>query len=220
VILAHLGFHSDGWKGRRKCRRRCSAAPCVHGRPCLGSGEVTVCGVGLVAGEHVGESWGGKGVLRSGGGGAWWSGTGMAVVLCKACARRRATGLPTYSARFANEREGSRRWRAFGARRDGQLASTACEPRLAQTPCGARLDAVHDLWVVRSPPRTHGLPRRVQGPYTGVCAARHVARRRWRASERSGARPQRRRRHNSFRDLVFEIMKLQKVPTCLKISKK
>jgi hypothetical protein len=67
MILAHLGFHSDSWKGRRKCRRQCSAAPCIHGRPCLGSCEVTVCGVGLVAGEDVGESRGGKGVLRSGG---------------------------------------------------------------------------------------------------------------------------------------------------------
>jgi hypothetical protein len=137
VILAHLGFHSDGWKGRRKCRRWCSVAPCIHGRPCLGSGEVTVCGVGLVAGEDVGESRGGKGVLGSGGGDAWWSGTGTAAVLCKACTRRRATGLPVCSARFANKREGSRRWRAFGACRDGQLASTACEPRLAQTSCGA-----------------------------------------------------------------------------------
>jgi hypothetical protein len=83
VILAHLGFHSDGWKGRRKCRRRCSAAPCIHGCPCLSSGEVTVYGVGLVAGEDVGESRGGKGVLKSGGGGAWWSGMGTVAVLCK-----------------------------------------------------------------------------------------------------------------------------------------
>jgi hypothetical protein len=33
---------------------------------------------------------------------------------------------------------------------------------------GSRLDAVHSLWVVRSPPRTHGLPQRVQGPYAGA----------------------------------------------------
>jgi hypothetical protein len=33
---------------------------------------------------------------------------------------------------------------------------------------GSRLGAVHGLWVVRSPPRTHGLPQRVQGPYAGA----------------------------------------------------
>jgi hypothetical protein len=33
---------------------------------------------------------------------------------------------------------------------------------------GSPLGAVHGLWVVRSPPRTHGLPQRVQGPYAGA----------------------------------------------------
>jgi hypothetical protein len=111
---------------------------------------------------------------------------------------------------------GTASWPRPRASRGWHRCRATCGVR---TTGGSHLDAVHGLWVARSPPRTPGLPRRVQGLYAGVCEARRVARRRWRASERSGARPRRRRRHNSFRDPVFEFTKLQKVPTYLKISK-
>jgi hypothetical protein len=59
VILAHLGFHSGGWKGRRKCRRRCLAAPYIHGRPCFCHRVKAGKGGGLVAGETgVWVDWG------------------------------------------------------------------------------------------------------------------------------------------------------------------
>jgi hypothetical protein len=111
VILAHLGFHSDSWKGRRKCRRQCSAAPCIHGRPCLGSCEVTVCGVGLVAGEDVGESRGGKGVLRSGGEGAH-GGAARARHACGQCGWR-VSGLARGHGRDLSSAGGRRMFKAW-----------------------------------------------------------------------------------------------------------
>jgi hypothetical protein len=60
VVLAHLGFDFDGWKGWRRCRRRSLAALWICNHGCSISGEVVDSGDCLAA-------WGGLVEVRGGG---------------------------------------------------------------------------------------------------------------------------------------------------------
>jgi hypothetical protein len=134
VVLAHLGFNFDGWKGRRRCQRWFLAAPWICNHGCSVSGEVVGSGDCLAA-------WGGLVEVRGGGRELRrrWKGAGVDFALRAPTATDRSGQGKTGSAYFHLPSRGTDGWgywrtstslsRLAGAARRQTVASRGCAGR-------------------------------------------------------------------------------------------